>query len=75
MSAAVSSQNFAFLNTYAPQLDRLGALAERYFPDDPALDQPPFDGHGGFKRLNKVFDGQLEAVLGDINEELWREIN
>ena len=35
MSTAVTSQNFAFLNTYGPQLDRPGALAERYFPDDP----------------------------------------
>jgi hypothetical protein len=37
------------------------------------LDQPPFDDWGGFKRLNKVFDVRLEAVLGDINEALWRD--
>ena len=27
----------------------------------------------GFQRLNKVFDGKLEAVISDINEELWRK--
>jgi hypothetical protein len=28
---------------------------------------------GGFQRLNKIFDGGLETVLGDLQEELWRE--
>jgi type I restriction enzyme, R subunit len=28
---------------------------------------------GGFHRLDKVFDGRLEALLGDINDELWRQ--
>lgn len=43
--------------------------------DREALDTGQFkaDG-GGFNRLNKkVFDGQLEAVLADVNEELWKE--
>lgn len=48
-------------------------LRETIVVDRPALDQPPFDAAGGFKRLNTVFDGQLEALLGDINEELWRD--
>jgi type I restriction enzyme, R subunit len=29
---------------------------------------------GGFLRLNKVFDGELENVLVRINEELWRDV-
>jgi len=33
--------------------------------DRPALDQPPFDDWGGFKRLNTVFDGQFETVQGN----------
>src|SRR4051812_34036827 len=32
---SVASQNFSFLNSHDPQLMRLGALAERYFADDP----------------------------------------
>jgi len=28
---------------------------------------------GGFDRLNRVFGGRLDAILGDINEELWRK--
>jgi type I restriction enzyme R subunit len=41
--------------------------------DRAAVDEEPFSKDGGFQRLNKVFGGQLEAVLGDINEELWRQ--
>ena len=31
-----ASRNFAFLAVHDPQLVRLGALAERYFADDPS---------------------------------------
>ena len=36
MVPEITSQNFAFLLPYERQLDRLGALAERYFADDPS---------------------------------------
>lgn len=39
--------------------------------DREALDREPFQAQGGFRRLNSVFDGQLEAVLSDFNEALW----
>ncbi len=48
-------------------------LRQEIVVNRPALDQEPFDAAGGFKRLNKVFDGRLETVLGDINEALWRQ--
>ena len=31
----VQSYNFGFMRSYKRQIDRLGALAERYFRDDP----------------------------------------
>ena len=40
--------------------------------DRASIDEEPFRADGGFQRLNKIFGGQLESVLGDINEELWR---
>jgi type I restriction enzyme R subunit len=40
--------------------------------DRAAIDEEPFRADGGFQRLNKIFGGQLEVVLGDINEELWK---
>ena len=41
--------------------------------DRASIDEEPFRADGGFQRLNKIFGGQLESVLGDINEELWKK--
>lgn len=41
--------------------------------DRDALNRGVFRQHGGFKRLNRVFDGRLEVVLGDIQDELWKD--
>jgi type I restriction enzyme R subunit len=41
--------------------------------DRDALDREPFAADGGFARLNKVFDGELEGVLSGINEEMWQK--
>jgi type I restriction enzyme R subunit len=54
-------------------LQRIGEQVVRELVvDRSALDQEPFQKDGGFNRLNRIFDGQLEAILGEINEELWR---
>ncbi|MCZ8354669.1 MAG: type I restriction-modification system endonuclease [Cyclobacteriaceae bacterium] len=37
------------------------------------LDKPPFTEEGGFTKLNKIFDQQLEHVLQQINENLYSE--
>jgi type I restriction enzyme R subunit len=42
--------------------------------DRAALDEEPFGKDGGFQRLNKIFAGQLESVLADINEETWQRV-
>ena len=55
-------------------LQRIGEQLEREIVvDREAIDRPPFDAHGGFRRLNLVFDGRLDSILSDINEELWRK--
>ncbi|MCB0623032.1 MAG: type I restriction-modification system endonuclease [Saprospiraceae bacterium] len=55
-------------------LKRIAEQVEREIVvDRDALDHEPFQAHGGYKRLNKVFDGHLESVLSDLNEELWRQ--
>jgi len=54
-------------------LRRIGEqLIQEMVVDREALDQEPFRAEGGFKRLNKVFDGRLETLLADINEETWK---
>ena len=55
-------------------LQRIGEqVAREFIVDRDAIDQEPFQADGGFNRLNRIFDGQLEAILGDISEELWQK--
>lgn len=60
-----------------PQRKWLARIAEQVereiVVDREAFDREPFEAHGGFRRLNKVFDGKLENLISDINEELWRK--
>jgi type I restriction enzyme R subunit len=54
-------------------LDRIGQqLQAEFIVDREALDRGQFKTQGGFTRINKVFDGKLEAVLGDLHEALWK---
>lgn len=55
-------------------LRRIAQQAEsQIIVDREALDEEPFRDDGGFRRLNRIFNGQLETILSDFNEELWRE--
>jgi type I restriction enzyme R subunit len=54
-------------------LQRIGEqLKKEIVVDRQALDDEPFRQHGGFNRLNKQFNGELESILSRISEELWR---
>lgn len=54
-------------------LKRIGEqLMKEIIVDRSALDDTPFKEHGGFNRLNRQFNGELETILTDINEEFWR---
>jgi type I restriction enzyme R subunit len=48
-------------------------MAREFVIDRAAFDQEPFRKDGGFTRFNRVFDGELETLIGDIAEELWRD--
>ena len=55
-------------------LQRIGEQIEKEIVvDREAIDREPFAANGGFTRLNKVFDGELESVLTGINEEMWKK--
>jgi type I restriction enzyme R subunit len=41
--------------------------------DRASLDAGQFKTDGGFARLNKVFDGKLDALLGELAEEVWKD--
>lgn len=54
-------------------LERIGkAVTQVGVVDRAVLDEEQFLVEtGGFTKLNRVFDGKLDAILGDINDELW----
>jgi type I restriction enzyme R subunit len=55
-------------------LDRIAkALMSEVVVDREALDSGKFATDGGFDRFNKVFEGKLEALLGDLREAVWEE--
>lgn len=54
-------------------LRRIGEQLEREIVvDATSLDEDPFKAQGGFRRIDKQFDGKLDALLADIREEVWR---
>ena len=56
-------------------LERIGKQVKvEYVVDRIALDEGAFQADGGFKRIDKVFDGKLELILADIQERLWLQV-
>lgn len=59
-----------------PQKQWLRRIAEQITKevvlDRESIEQGNFAAHGGFARLNKIFNGQLESILHDFNEALWK---
>jgi len=47
-------------------------IAKEIVLDRDSIDEGTFGANGGFNRLKKVFDGKLEAIVHDFNEELWK---
>ncbi len=60
-----------------PQVKWLFRIAEQVereiVVDRVALDDEPFKAMGGFRIIDKRFDGKLMNVLQTINEELWKD--
>lgn len=58
-----------------PQRDwlrRIGKqLLQETVVDREALSQGAFETAGGFERINKVFEGRLEQILGDLQDAIW----
>ena len=55
-------------------LERIGKqLGKETIVDRAALDRGQFKAKGGFSRIDRVFGGRLEAVLGDLHEQLWTD--
>ena len=46
-------------------------LAEEKIVDKDCLNTGSYRMEGGFNRINKTFDGELDKILHDINEAIW----
>jgi len=56
-------------------LDRIATqVKHETVVDKASLDMGQFKADGGFARLNKVFDGKLETLLGELADEVWKDV-
>jgi type I restriction enzyme R subunit len=63
-----------FTEAQAKWLDRIAKqLKLETVVDRAALDSGQFKAEGGFTRLNKIFDGTLEGLLGELADEVWKD--
>ena len=46
-------------------------LKSNFVLDRETLDTGALQKDGGFKRIDKIFDGGLDSLLGELNESLW----
>lgn len=72
METILASQ--AWTDPQRKWLERIGKQLEKEtIVDRAALDQGRFKDQGGFNRLNKIFNGQMSEILGQISDELWKD--
>jgi type I restriction enzyme R subunit len=62
----------AFTDPQRKWLERIGKQLElEVVVDRAAFDQGLFKSEGGFARFDKVFEGRLEAILGELHGAIW----
>ncbi len=55
-------------------LTRIGKqIKKEKIVDREAMDSGAFATQGGFRHLDKTFDGKLEEVLGDLGDAMWKD--
>jgi type I restriction enzyme, R subunit len=63
-----------FTDPQSKWLDRIAKQVKlETVVDRASFDAGQFRADGGFARLNKVFDGQLETLLGELADEVWKD--
>ncbi|XXZ14992.1 type I restriction-modification system endonuclease [Sorangium sp. So ce315] len=73
-AVAKIAQSRAWTPVQRRWLERIGKqIKADEVVDRAALDRGQFQADGGFQRIDKIFDGQLEKVLGDLKEAIWEK--
>jgi type I restriction enzyme R subunit len=71
--AAIEARH-AFTPVQKQWLDRLAKqLKQNIVLDRETLDTGPMKAEGGARRLDRIFDGQLDPLLAEMNEALWEK--
>lgn len=56
-------------------LERIGKqLEQETVVDRDALDREPFKRFGGYAQVDREFDGHIQAVLGDLTDRIWSDV-
>lgn len=56
-------------------INRIGSQLElEIVVDRAAFDTEPFAAQGGWSRIDRVFNGELEQVVRDLNENIWQKV-
>jgi len=67
-------QRQAWTEVQRKWINRIGAqLEQEIVVDRAAFDAEPFAAQGGWSRIDRVFNGELQQVVRDINENIWKE--
>ncbi len=48
------------------------AITENEVVDRPLFDEGAFQAHGGFARIDKVFDGKLGETISELQDAVWK---
>ncbi|MBX3465531.1 MAG: type I restriction-modification system endonuclease [Planctomycetes bacterium] len=55
-------------------LERIGKqVKQEVVVDREALDSGQFKADGGFRKIDKVFDGRLDELLADLHDTIWED--
>lgn len=55
-------------------IERIGQqLEKQQVLDRDAFEQEPFAARGGWSAINKAFNGELDKVVRDITEQIWKD--
>ena len=59
----------------AQWLQRIASqMKKEIIVDKEAMNRGAFKEMGGFNRINKTFNGELEKILGDMNDMVWQKL-
>ncbi|MDM8552473.1 type I restriction-modification enzyme R subunit C-terminal domain-containing protein [Desulfobacterales bacterium HSG2] len=71
------NKNLASREWSRPQrqwLQRIAAqMKKEIIVDQEAMNKAQFREAGGFKRINRIFNGELSQILEDITERVWEK--